>query len=143
MSSLVSTRQVSSMIHSARPIVTPVANVVFGCFVFLDLKSGDGRTYGQHVRKQLSVPAVTFGWPSGSIFLSPNKLHGRKETRIEHFVNFTRSLFSTCFPLGLKKNLEQPSEVPSGCLGAKKSYRKTVIYVFCVLLETFQKHMLL
>ena len=27
------------MIHSARPIVTPVANIVF-----LDLKSGDGRT---------------------------------------------------------------------------------------------------
>ena len=32
------------MIHSARPIVTPVANIVFCCFVFLDLKSGDGRT---------------------------------------------------------------------------------------------------
>ena len=33
------------MIHSARPIVTPVANIVFCCFVLLDLKSGDGRTY--------------------------------------------------------------------------------------------------
>ena len=32
------------MIHSARPIVTPVANIVFCCFVFLDLKNGDGRT---------------------------------------------------------------------------------------------------
>ena len=32
------------MIHSARPIVTPVANIVFCCFVFLDMKSGDGRT---------------------------------------------------------------------------------------------------
>ena len=32
------------MIHSARPIVKPVANIVFCCFVFLDLKSGDGRT---------------------------------------------------------------------------------------------------
>ena len=32
------------MIHSARPIVTPVANIVFCWFVFLDLKSGDGRT---------------------------------------------------------------------------------------------------
>ena len=32
------------MIHSARPIVTPVENIVFRCFVFLDLKSGDGRT---------------------------------------------------------------------------------------------------
>ena len=38
------TRQVSTMIHSARPTVTPVANIVFCCFVLLDLKSGDGRT---------------------------------------------------------------------------------------------------
>ena len=38
------TRQVSSMIHSARSIVTPVMNIVLCCFVFLDLKSGDGRT---------------------------------------------------------------------------------------------------
>ena len=60
------TRQVSSMIHSARPIFTPVANIVF-CFVFLDLKSVDGRTDGQLVRKQWSLPAVTLGWPSGSI----------------------------------------------------------------------------
>ena len=53
------TIQVSSMIHSERPTVTPVANIVFCCFVFLDLKSGDGRmdvrtngrTDGQHVRK--------------------------------------------------------------------------------------------
>ena len=29
--------QVSSMIHSARHIVTQVANIVFCCFVFLDL----------------------------------------------------------------------------------------------------------
>ena len=32
------------MIYSARPIVSPVANIVFGCFVFLDLKSEDRRT---------------------------------------------------------------------------------------------------
>ena len=32
------------MIHSARLIVTPVANIVFCCFDCLDLKSGDGRT---------------------------------------------------------------------------------------------------
>ena len=31
------------MIHSARPIVLPVANIDFCYFVFLDLKSGDGR----------------------------------------------------------------------------------------------------
>ena len=35
------------MIHSARPIVTPVATIVLYCFVFLDLKSGDGRTDGR------------------------------------------------------------------------------------------------
>ena len=28
----------------ARPIVMPVANIVYCCFVFLDLKSGDGQT---------------------------------------------------------------------------------------------------
>ena len=54
------------MIHSARLIVTPVANIVFCCFVLLDLKNGDGWTDGQHVRKQRSLPAVTLGWPSGS-----------------------------------------------------------------------------
>ena len=53
---LMLTRQVSSMIHSAKPTVTPEANIVFCCFVFLDVKSL-GRTYGQHVRKQLSLPA--------------------------------------------------------------------------------------
>ena len=37
-------RQESSMTHSARPIVTPVANIVFCCFVFLHLKYGDVRT---------------------------------------------------------------------------------------------------
>ena len=26
-----------------------------------------GRTEGEHVRKQLSLPSVTLGWPSGSI----------------------------------------------------------------------------
>ena len=55
------------MIHSARPTVSLAANIVFCCFVLLDLKSGDGRTDGQHVRKQWSLPDVTVGWPSGSI----------------------------------------------------------------------------
>ena len=31
------------MIHSARPTVAPIANIVFCCFVFLDMKSTDGR----------------------------------------------------------------------------------------------------
>ena len=32
------------MIHSARPTVSPVATIIFCCFVLLDVKSGDGRT---------------------------------------------------------------------------------------------------
>ena len=71
---MMNTRQVSSMIHLARPIVTPVANIVFYCFVFLDLKNEDGwtcrrtdmQTDVQHVQKQLSIPTVTVGWPGGS-----------------------------------------------------------------------------
>ena len=43
------TRQVSSMIHSARPIVTSVANI-FCCFAFSRFEKC-GRTDGQHVRK--------------------------------------------------------------------------------------------
>ena len=44
------------MIHSARPIVTPVANNVFCNFVFLDLKSGDGRTYGRKTCAKTMIP---------------------------------------------------------------------------------------
>ena len=39
------------MIHPARPTGSPVATIVFCCFVLLDLKSGDGRTVGEHVQK--------------------------------------------------------------------------------------------
>ena len=45
------TRKVSLMIHSARPTASPVATIVFCSSVLLDLKRGDGRTDGQHVRK--------------------------------------------------------------------------------------------
>ena len=38
--SLFWTRQVSSMIHLAKPTASPVATIVFCCFVLLDLKSG-------------------------------------------------------------------------------------------------------
>ena len=34
------------MIHLARPTVSPVATIIFCCFVLLDLKSGDGRMDG-------------------------------------------------------------------------------------------------
>ena len=44
------------MIHSARPIVTPVANIVFCCFVFLDLKSGDRRTDGRTTCEKTMIP---------------------------------------------------------------------------------------
>ena len=50
------------MIHSARPTVSPVANIVVCCFVLLDLKSGDGRTT---CAKTTMTAAVTVGWPSG------------------------------------------------------------------------------
>ena len=40
------TRQMSSMIHSARPTVSPVANIIFALFCWI-LKSGDGRTDGR------------------------------------------------------------------------------------------------
>ena len=61
------------MIHSARPTVSPVVIIVLK-FVLLDIEEWgrtDGRTDrqtdGQHVQKQLSLPAVTMGRPSGSI----------------------------------------------------------------------------
>ena len=62
------------MIHSARPTVSPVANIVFAwnwfCLArFWKVRTcwrTDRRTNGRHVQKQLSLPAVTVGWPSGS-----------------------------------------------------------------------------
>ena len=46
------------MIYSARPIVTPVENIVFCCFVFLDFKSGDERTT---CAKTIIPPGRDFG----------------------------------------------------------------------------------
>ena len=62
------------MIHSARPTVSPVVNIVFSlCFVLLDFEKWgltdgltDRRTDGQHVRKQLSLPAEIASRPNGS-----------------------------------------------------------------------------
>ena len=56
------------MIYSARLTVSPVVNIVFTwiCFVLLDFEKRE-RTGRQYVWKQLSLPAVTVGWPSGSI----------------------------------------------------------------------------
>ena len=74
------------------PIVTPVANIVFCCFVFLDLKSTYVQTDG-HVRKQWSLPAVTLGclgWPSGSITIWIN---GRK---VAFFNHISTSKLSFC-----------------------------------------------
>ena len=42
------------MIHSARPIVTPVTNIVFCCFVILDLKRG--RKYGRKTCEKTMNP---------------------------------------------------------------------------------------
>ena len=48
------------MIPSARAIVMSVANIVFCCFVFLDLKSGDGWTdrwtYGRTTGAKTMIP---------------------------------------------------------------------------------------
>ena len=55
------------------------ANIAFCCFVFLDIKSGDGRTdgwtYGQHVWKQWYLPVVTLGWLSGSNWIEIENAH--------------------------------------------------------------------
>ena len=58
-----STRHVSSMIHSARPTVSPVATIIFCCFVLLDLKSTDGRTNG---RTTCAKIMITTGRDCGS-----------------------------------------------------------------------------
>ena len=53
------------MIHSARPTVWPEVNIVYAWNLFARFwKVG---TNGQHVWKQLSLPAVTVGRASGSI----------------------------------------------------------------------------
>ena len=64
-------RQVSSMIHSTRPTVTSVPNIVFAwkMFCFEKWRRTDGRTNARLVQKQWSLPAVTVGRPSGSIML--------------------------------------------------------------------------
>ena len=78
----------SSMIHSARPIVKPVANIVFCCFVFLDFEKWS-RTDGKHVQKQLSLLVVTVGRPSGSTRQELSMIHsaGRKCCLILKFWN--------------------------------------------------------
>ena len=57
------TRHVSSVIHSARPTVSPVATIIICCFVLLDLKSGDGRAYG---RTTCAKIMITTGRDCGS-----------------------------------------------------------------------------
>ena len=51
------------MIHSARPTVSPVANIVFALHLFCFEEWGrtDRRTNGRHVQKQWSLPAVEGG----------------------------------------------------------------------------------
>ena len=64
--------------------------------VLLDFEKW-GRTYGQHVRKQLSLPAVTVGWPSGSKILYRVIFQKTKDTK-RHFswiLLLTKSHFET------------------------------------------------
>ena len=73
------------MIHSARPTVSPVANIVFALFCFARFwKVGLDR---RHAQKQWSLPAVTVGRPSGSIFLN--------NVRKEYFLWFRYCFDST------------------------------------------------
>ena len=64
------------MIHSARPIVTPVANIVFCCFVFLDLKSGDVRT---------------------DITCAKTMIHTGRDSGLAEWINITGSKYLECF----------------------------------------------
>ena len=68
------TRQVSSMIHSARPAVSPVANIAFALFCFARFwKVGmDGHSDGRHVQKQWSITGRDCGsaeWIKRKYFL--------------------------------------------------------------------------
>ena len=56
------TRQVSSLIHSARPTVSPVENIVFALFCFARFWKVWWWT-----DVQWFLPVVSVGWPSGSI----------------------------------------------------------------------------
>ena len=95
------TRQVSSMIHSARPTVSPVANIVFSLEICFVLKMGtDGRTdkrtnertNERYVQKQWSLPAVTVGRPRGSIFY---EIHGcTKSNLIDTLVKCHRKIIN-------------------------------------------------
>ena len=67
------TRQVSSMIHSARPIVTPAANIVFCCFVL----GTDVRKDGQHMCQHNYPYSCDFGlaeWINITLHLSKSFL---------------------------------------------------------------------
>ena len=55
------------MIHSARPTVSAVVNIVFTWNLFCFSRFTYVQTDGQHVWKQWSLPVVTVGRPSGSI----------------------------------------------------------------------------
>ena len=49
------------MINSARLIVTPVTNIVFCCFVLLDLKSGESRDGRTTCAKTIILTGHDFG----------------------------------------------------------------------------------
>ena len=53
------------MIHSVKPTASPV-QILFSLEICVVLKSGDGRTNGRRVQKQLSLSAMTVGQPRGS-----------------------------------------------------------------------------
>ena len=52
-----------------------VANIVITLFCMAKFLKVE-RTDGRHVRKQLSLPAVTVDWPGGSIYLGTKSVFG-------------------------------------------------------------------
>ena len=72
------------MMHSAKPTVSPIANIVFTLFCFARfLKVGtDGRTDGRkHMRNSLSQSVGAAGRPSGSKLRSKNIWDGSRKDK--------------------------------------------------------------
>ena len=96
------------MIHSARPIVTPVTNIVFRCFVLLDFEKW-GRTNGRTYERTTCAKTIILSWVGrvNQLTLSSavrqvdksvcpvrQRMHPKHKIMIHYAVNLCRSL--TC-----------------------------------------------
>ena len=87
------------MIHSARPTVSSVANIVVAWNLFCFARFWKVGTDGRHVRKQWSPPAVTVGRPSGSKdgdWVSVTERIKRLKQENDWEVKVNRSYFHYC-----------------------------------------------